>query len=299
MSLRILQFGATGQVARELSAAARECDSTIKTLSRAEADFARPEEVTAAFRQYPADIVINAAAYTAVDKAESEPDLARKINATAVGALAEACASRGVPLLHVSTDYVFDGRKPASYVEDDSPNPLNVYGRTKWEGEEAIRQAGGPHVILRTSWVYSRHGANFPKTILRLAAERDRLNIVSDQRGCPTSAADIAATILSIAHRLSGNAQPGQLGTFHYAGAPDTSWFEFAGAIVAQARSWAGLKAELHPIPSISYPTPAQRPPNSRLDCTKLANAYAIVPKSWRHSLELVLNQLKQDRGES
>jgi len=290
---RILQFGTIGQLGIELMAAARDAGLPVTAISQDVADFTRPDDVVRAVRETEADIVVNAAAYTAVDKAESEEALARTINADTVGAMAQACAARGLPLIHVSTDYVFDGAKPAPYVETDRVNPQNAYGRTKLAGELAVAAATPRHVILRTSWVYSAHGNNFVKTMLRLGTERDTLNVVNDQYGAPTSAANIAAAILSIARALHARAPQDSFGTFHFTDGGETSWYGFAQAILEEAQAWTAIKAQVHPIPTSGYPTPARRPVNSRLDCAKIERVYGIGLVPWRDALTRVLAQLK------
>jgi dTDP-4-dehydrorhamnose reductase len=291
--LHLLQFGAEGQLGQELTRIAGH-DNAIRHSVRsiAEVDFTKPEQITdAVLGAEEVDIVINAAAYTAVDRAESEPALAQAINGVAVGRLAEACYMRGVPLIHVSTDYVYDGAKPAPYVESDSTNPLNVYGRTKLAGEELIRACLDSHVILRTSWVYSAHGANFVKTMLRLGAEREELRVVDDQIGAPTSAADLAQAIVTIARALAEDQR--SFGTFHFANQGETSWRQFAEEIFAQA-GWAGIRARVVPIASVDYPTPARRPANSRLDTAKIREVFGIVPPPWQKSLTSVLADFPQ-----
>jgi dTDP-4-dehydrorhamnose reductase len=281
--LRIAVFGRTGQVAREL---ARHDGVTCH--GREAADFADPEAVARAARSVEADAIVNAVAYTAVDRAESEEHLARTVNAVSVGALAEAAARRGLPLVHISTDYVFDGSGTAPRRPDDPVGPLGAYGRTKLEGEGAVAAAGGAHAVLRTSWVFSAHGANFVKTMLRLGAERDRLRVVADQIGGPTPAAGIASACLGIARTLVR--APELSGTYHYAGAPDTSWAGFARAIFAEA----GLGVEVEDIPSSDYPTPAARPGNSRLDCTATEAAFGIARPDWRPALRETIAALRQ-----
>jgi dTDP-4-dehydrorhamnose reductase len=236
--------------------------------------------------QVEADAIVNAVAYTAVDRAETEHDLARVVNATSVAALAEAAALRGLPVVHISTDYVFDGGGDRPWHPDDPAGPLGAYGRTKLEGEEAVRAAGGPHAILRTSWVFSAHGANFVKTMLRLGAERDRLRIVADQIGGPTPARAIAAACVRIAGALARD--PGLSGTYHLAGAPDVSWAGFARAIFEEA----GLTVAVEDIPSSDYPTPAARPKNSRLDCRSTETAFGLARPDWRAGLRDVLADL-------
>jgi dTDP-4-dehydrorhamnose reductase len=294
--LSILQFGETGQLARELVRAASGLpDFALQPVGRDRADFMHPEQVTAALTGVAnVDVVVNATAYTAVDKAEAEPDLARCVNATAVAALAKACASRRVPLIHVSTDYVFDGTKDGTYREDDAPSPLSVYGRTKLEGENAARSAAPQHVIIRTSWLYSAHGINFVKTMLRLGAERDELRVVADQHGAPTSAANLARAILSIADRIAHDNSAGLSGTFHYADAGETTRLQFAQAIFEDAASWANIKAHIVPAATADFPAPARRPPNSLFDCSKIEKTYGLARQPWRASLASVLEDVRK-----
>jgi len=233
-------------------------------------------------------VVINAAAYTAVDRAEEEEALALAINAAAPGAMAGACAHLDVPFLHVSTDYVFDGTGQRPWQETDPVAPQNAYGRTKLAGEEAVRASGARHILLRTAWVFSAHGANFVKTMLRLSETREALNVVEDQIGGPTPAADIAATLLSLADPMRDGAKGG---TYHYAGEPHTSWAGFAREIFQQA----GRDVTVTGIPSSDYPTPARRPLNSRLDCAKLATDFGITAPDWQDGLSRVLKELSSD----
>lgn len=277
----LLVFGLTGQVARELQRLAPEA----VFLSRAEADLSDPAACAAAIRAHRPAAVINAAAYTAVDKAESEEALATVINGAAPAAMAEACAELDVPFLHISTDYVFDGSGAAPWTVGDAVAPLNAYGRSKLAGEEGVRAAGGAHAILRTSWVVSSHGNNFIKTMLRLSETRDALNIVDDQIGGPTPAADIAATLLKMAAAMRAG-QPG--GTYHYGGTPAVSWKDFACEIFAQA----GREVAVSGIPSSDYPTPARRPLNSRLDCSGLKRDFDIDPPDWKAGLARILREL-------
>ncbi len=279
--VRLLVFGRTGQVSRELS----RIPGTV-CLGREAADFADPDAVRRAAQDAEADAIINAVAYTAVDRAETEEDLARTVNAVSVGALAEVAAARGLPLIHISTDYVFDGGGEAPWRPDDPVGPLGAYGRSKLEGEAAVRAAGGAHAILRTSWVFSAHGTNFVKTMLRLGAERDRLRVVSDQIGGPTPAVGIAAACVRIAEALVPD--PDLSGTYHYAGTPDTSWAGFARAIFDEA----GLAVEVEDIPSSEYPTPAARPRNSRLDCSSTEAIFGIPRPDWHVALRDVLAEL-------
>ncbi|MEP1328078.1 dTDP-4-dehydrorhamnose reductase [Pseudophaeobacter sp.] len=282
--MSVLVFGKTGQLACELA----RLDGVI-CLGRDAADLSDPEICADVIRARRPDAVINAAAYTAVDRAEAEEELATVINGVAPAAMARACADLQIPFVTVSTDYVFDGSGDAPWRPGDATAPLGAYGRSKLAGEEAVRAAGGAHAILRTSWVVSAHGANFIKTMLRLGAERERLTIVADQIGAPTPARDIAIACLTIARQLAED--PGKTGTYHLAGHPETSWAGFAREIFARAR----LSCEVVDIPSSDYPTPAQRPLNSRLDCATLETVFDLSRPNWR----VGLNEILEDLGES
>ncbi len=283
---RLLVFGRTGQVARELARLTPEAGFEARYLGRDEADLTDPEACARAIRNSGADAVINAAAHTAVDRAESEPELAQLINALAPAAMARATAALGVPLVHISTDYVFDGSGEQPRTESDPTGPLGVYGRTKLEGERAIAEAGGQWAVLRTSWVFSAHGANFVKTMLRLGAGRDELRVVADQHGGPTPAADIAGACLSMVQAMLEN--PARGGIYHFSGAPDTTWAGFARDIMAQA----GLACRITDIASSDYPTPARRPMNSRLDCAAIQRDFGVARPDWRAGLAQVLLEL-------
>lgn len=280
--MRLLVFGRTGQVAREL--ARRVPGATF--LSREAADLAQPGTCAAAIATHAPEAVINAAAFTAVDRAETDEAEAMRVNADSPAAMAEACAARGIPLVHLSTDYVFDGSGSRPWAPGDTPAPINAYGRSKLAGEEAVRAAGGGHVILRTSWVFSAHGANFVKTMLQLSETRAALAVVDDQIGGPTPAGDIAAACLTIARAL--REAPDKTGTHHFAGAPEVSWKDFAEAIFARA----GRAVTVTGIPAAEWPTPAPRPLNSRLDCTTLQAAFGIARPDWRAGLATVLKEL-------
>ncbi|WP_373387076.1 dTDP-4-dehydrorhamnose reductase [Pseudomonas alcaligenes] len=281
--MKILITGRHGQVSRELQLALGG-QAELLVLGQAELDLGDGAAIRSAVRRSRPDLLINAAAHTAVDQAESEPESAFAINATAPGVLAEEALALGIPLIHYSTDYVFDGSKSAPYDEDDRPNPLGVYGRSKLAGEEAIRAVGGQHLILRTSWVYSLHGRNFLLTMQRLLQEREELRVVADQIGAPTWAGSIArATAELIQHWRNGQAGP--WGTYHLTGQGETSWFGFAEAIAAQLRQQGKPCARLEPIASSDYPTPARRPLNSRLDCTRLQQAWDIRLPDWHAAL--------------
>ncbi|WP_103257221.1 dTDP-4-dehydrorhamnose reductase [Tabrizicola aquatica] len=282
--MKLLVFGQTGQVARELQRLAP--DATC--LGRDAADLMDPAACSAAVAATDADAIINAAAWTAVDKAEAEEPAATIVNGDAPTAMAQAAAARGLPFLHISTDYVFDGTGDRPFTPDHPTGPLGAYGRSKLAGEIGVRAAGGPHAILRTSWVVSAHGANFVKTMLRLSETRDRLTVVADQIGGPTPAAAIAAALLDMARHLA--ADPAKSGTYHLSGAPDTSWADFAREIFRQA----GRSTAVEDIPSSAYPTPAQRPLNSRLDCTSLATTFGIARPDWRQGLAAIMKELTQ-----
>ena len=286
--MHIVVIGRTGQLAREIARAAPKA----VLLDRTEADLSDPAAAAAGVRARAADAdaVINAAAWTAVDAAEAEEDAARAVNADAPGAVAAACAALGVPFLHVSTDYVFDGSGDRPWREGDATAPLGAYGRTKLAGERAVTEAmdgtGVPHAVLRTSWVISAHGSNFVKTMLRLGAERAELSVVDDQVGAPTPAAELAAALLRMAARLRAPDAPS--GVFHLESRPHVSWAGLAARIMERA----GLSCRIVPIPSAAYPTPAPRPLNSRLDGGRLRDAFGIGPVDWRPGLDSILREL-------
>lgn len=281
--MSLLVFGKTGQVARELQ---RRAPDAI-FLGRDAADLSDPAACAAAIDKIRPTAVINAAAYTAVDAAESEEPLATRINGDAPGAMARACARLGCPFVHISTDYVFDGSGTTPWPVDAPTGPLGAYGRSKLSGEQAVRAPGGVHAILRTSWVVSAHGRNFVKTMLRLGAEREKLTIVADQVGGPTPAGDIAEACLAMAGQLAKD--PSKSGTYHFSGAPDVSWADFARAIFARA----GLACEVEDIPTSAYPTPAARPANSRLDCSATLSAFGIARPDWRNGLSTIIKDIK------
>ncbi|MEZ5778800.1 MAG: dTDP-4-dehydrorhamnose reductase [Paracoccaceae bacterium] len=286
--MRALVFGTTGQVAIELARRAPS-DMHVEGLDRNRADLLDAAACAEAVLSAEADIVINSAAYTAVDQAESDPGTANSVNAEAPGAMARAAAARGLPFLHVSTDYVFDGSATRPWREDDPVAPLGVYGATKLAGERAVERAGGAHVILRTAWVFSAHGKNFAKTMLRLGAERDALSVVDDQRGGPTPAAAIADALWQIAAAFGTGR--GQSGIFHFAGTPAVSWADFADAIFDA--SSLPRKPLVARIATSDYPTPAKRPANSALDCSRIRAAYGIEQPDWRQGLTEVIRELE------
>lgn len=294
-SRQVLVTGADGQVGTELAAKSGAHGFSVLALSRSALDITDAEAIGRAIANHNPDIVINAAAYTAVDKAESEPEGANAVNATGPGLLGSACQSAGIPLFHISTDYVFDGSGERAWREDDLVNPLGAYGRSKADGETAVRQATERHIILRTAWVFSAHGSNFVKTMLRLAAEKDRLSIVDDQSGNPTSATDIARVLLYIASSCIDQLQAGKeppWGTYHFSNAGVTSWCGFARAIMAGSLRRGGPSVPVTPITTAEYPTPAKRPANSVLDCDKLKTIFGIETRPWQEALDDVLDQL-------
>lgn len=288
-SLKILITGQHGQISQELQQRLQDLGELI-VLGRDQLDLADADLIRQQVRAHRPGLIINAAAHTAVDLAESEPDAAFAINAIAPGILAEEAKALGIPLIHYSTDYVFDGSKPAPYTENDTPNPLGVYGQSKLAGEQAIAAVGGQYLILRTSWVYSSHGKNFLLTMQRLLQEKPQMRIVADQIGAPTWAGTIAnSTRVLIEQWLAGKA--GAWGVYHLTAQGETSWFGFAAAIGEQLRAEGKACAELEPIPSSAYPTPAQRPLNSRLDCTRLQQQWHVSQPQWQDALHECLAQ--------
>ncbi len=294
--MRLLLLGGTGQVGREFLSLAFPKGTDVVAPTRADRDVTDPWAISKLIAAYPWDAVINAAAYTNVDRAESDQAAAFAVNAEAPSHLASETERHAIPLIQISTDYVFDGRKGAPYVETDPTAPLNFYGASKLAGEQAVAALNPRHIILRTSWVYSPHGHNFVRTILRLAAERDRLTIVEDQRGCPTAARDIAQACRDIALLCAAEpartSQGAPYGLFHFAGAGEASWFEFARAIIEMAAPRLARQPQIVPIRTIDYPTPAVRPADTRLDCTAIGRGFGIRPRPWRDSLKDTLDQL-------
>jgi dTDP-4-dehydrorhamnose reductase len=281
---RILLTGGNGQVGRALRQLLPHSEMLI-TPDRGALDLANPDSIRNAVRGCHPTLIINAAAYTAVDRAETEADLAMAVNGIAPGVLAEEAKRLSVPLVHYSTDYVFDGKKPTAYTETDAPNPLNVYGKTKLAGEQAVRAVGAAHYILRTSWVYAAEGANFLNTILRLARERPELRIVDDQTGAPTWARAIAEMTLQMLNISRDDANP-QHGLYHLTATGAVTWYGFARAILDEAQKISGaVPPRLTPITTADYPLPALRPVNSRLDTTRLTATFGIRPAPWQDML--------------
>lgn len=299
MLKKILLTGVNGQVGHALKT--RLSQYEVFALTREQLDLTRTHDIKRVVREIKPDIIINPAAYTAVDKAESEPELAYAINATAAQVLAEEAARLNAGLIHFSTDYVYDGCKASPYLETDGVSPMSVYGKSKLAGEEAIGEVSVPHLILRTSWVYGAYGKNFLKTILRLAAERDNLRIVADQFGAPTSSESIGNSVVQVLDAWQIN-QENQTGVYHFTNTGEASWYEFSCEIVnnynalKHANNWPVLKIDVENIAAIStadYPTPAVRPANSKLDNTKLKNVFKLELPSWQQGLQQVMQTLR------
>jgi dTDP-4-dehydrorhamnose reductase len=301
--MRILLTGTSGQVGGALLALLRERYEVLAP-QRAEFDLSQPDALAAALDRFRPDLIINPAAYTAVDRAEDEPELAMRVNAEAPAALSRWAAQFKVPLVHFSTDYVFDGSGKTPWREDDPCRPLSSYGRSKWEGEQAIQASGAPHLIIRTSWVYAAHGKNFLRTIARLAHERNELRVVADQFGAPTSAPSIADAVLAL---LAGRSSVAEValdfaaakGLVHLANAGTTSWHGFASAIVEglKARGQVIKADAVHAITTKDFPTKAVRPVNSRLDLSRLREMFGMTPLPWEHALQCELDVLVQLAG--
>ncbi len=295
--MRLAVTGKNGQVVSALHALAGP-GLEIVALGRPELDLARPDTVFKALREAKPDVVVSAAAYTTVDKAESEPDIAFAVNRDGAKAVARAANDIGVPVIHISTDYVFDGTKATAYVENDPTGPASVYGRSKLEGEQAVCESTDNYAVLRTAWVYSEYGSNFVKTMLRLSESRDEINVVADQFGCPTSANDIAIAIVSIAKRLATDPSAHLRGVFHMSGTGETNWAGFAKQIFEFSAENGGKSMIVNDITTAQYPTPARRPANSRLDCSKLEEVYGIRLPEWQTSTRAVMAALAQNKKE-
>lgn len=293
--MRILVTGKEGQVDTSLQTLGENLGLEIIRIGLPEIDLSKPETLEAPIREIRPDAIISSAAYTAVDKAETETDLAQAINGDAPGVLARLAAELDIPILHLSTDYVFAGDKDGLYDETDTPAPVSVYGRTKLSGEEQIRAATDNHVIVRTAWVYSPYGNNFVKTMLRLGETREELNVVADQHGCPTYAPEIARALLAITQQVVVDRDPTLRGTFHLTGQGETTWAEFASAIFKGAFERGRKRVRINPITTAEYPTLASRPANSRLNGDKLDAIYGLRLDPWDVSLDDCLNKLITD----
>lgn len=297
--MKILVTGKNGQVGHELM-------KTLAPLGKVtgvdvkECDLSQSAAIEALLDRVEPDIIVNPAAYTAVDKAESEPTIAHAVNAQAPKILARYAARHNIPIIHFSTDYVFDGSKVEPYIEDDEVNPKSVYGKTKWLGEDAVRKMAAKHIIIRTSWVFGAHGVNFLKTMLKLAQERDKLSVVSDQFGAPTSACMLAEAVAQIIKELSEPGSYRKYGTYHVAATGETSWHGYAQVVVEKANK-LGLVTkisakEIKPITTKEYPMPAVRPANSRLDTTKVRTVFSVRLPKWQDEVERVLKELLKEK---
>jgi dTDP-4-dehydrorhamnose reductase len=297
--MKILLLGKNGQVGWELQRSLAPLGEVL-ALDRQSTthcgDLSQPERLAQTVREWRPDVIVNAAAHTAVDKAESEPDVARCLNATAPAALAQAAAEVGAWLVHYSTDYVFNGQGDLPWQEGDATGPLSVYGQTKLEGEQAIAASGCKHLIFRTSWVYAARGGNFAKTMLRLAAERERLTVINDQHGAPTGADLIADVTAHAIRQVMANSAPTLAGIYHLVASGETTWHGYASHVIAQARQInpeLGLKvSDIAPVPTSAFPTPAQRPLNSRLSTHKLQQAFGLVLPPWQQGVNRMLAEI-------
>ncbi len=295
--MRIAVTGGPGQLVLSMAERGPLARHEVVAVGPPELDLSAPDDdaIHAALAAAKPDAIVNAAAHTAVDKAEGEPELAFAINAAGAGAVARAAARLGVPLVHVSTDYVFNGDKAEPYVETDETGPTGVYGASKLAGEQAVMASGADFAILRTAWVYSPFGANFVKTMLRLAKTRDELGVVDDQRGCPTSALDLADAAIAVLGNLKTNLDPALRGLFHATGSGEGTWADLAVAVFATSSARGGPSAHVNRILTADYPTPAKRPANSRLDCSKLAATHGVRLPDWRQGVEQVTTRLVRE----
>ena len=295
---KILITGGSGQLATALAAAAG--DRPLHRVGRPAFDFDRPDTLPALLAKERPALIVNAAAYTAVDRAETEADAAARANHTGPAVLARYAAEAGIPIIHVSTDYVFDGAKGAPYVETDPTNPTGVYGATKLAGEQAVLASGAQAVILRTSWVYAASGKNFVLTMLALSEKHERLRVVADQVGCPTAAGDLAEAILAIADCLKSRCwSPAYGGIFHAAGSGETTWHGLASAAIAENAGFGGKQPPIDAIATADYPTPARRPADSRLDCTKLETVFGVRLPDWRAALTRTIADINTLRAQA
>ncbi|WP_293802247.1 dTDP-4-dehydrorhamnose reductase [uncultured Bosea sp.] len=297
MTLRIAVTGWTGQVVCAMLERVPVGVEVI-ALRRPDLDLAQPKTVAPALRSARPDVIVNTAAYTAVDQAESEPELAMRVNGEAAGEAARAAAALGIPMIQLSTDYVFDGALDRPYREDDPTGPISAYGASKLAGEQAVAAATDNHAILRTAWIYSPFGNNFVKTMLRLAETRNEIGVVADQAGCPTSALDIADAIFTVARNLTGRKEDARLrGVFHMSATGEAVWADVAEAIFAERERQGGKPVRVKRIATADYPTPARRPANSRLDCSKLALAHEVLLPEWQSSLRPCVARLLKDQA--
>lgn len=290
---RILVTGGNGMLARDLTPLLTGAGHRVSSPGHRDLDITRPDDLRRAFDALSPDMVMNCAAYTAVDRAEEEPDAAFAVNRDGPAHLAEACAERDVPLLHISTDFVFDGRSRTPYTEDDPTAPLNVYGMSKRDGEDAVRRVLDRHIMVRTAWLFGAHGGNFVSTMLRLAHERTVLRVVDDQTGCPTWTGDLAAAITVMAGHALGGSGPSPWGTFHYCGGGMTTWYGLACAVIEEARRHEALAVErIEPVTTGEFPRPASRPSWSVLDTARSRSVFGIEPLSWREGVRRMVGSM-------
>ena len=291
--MKILVVGGQGMLGQELMACFPATEFTVVNYGLPELDITNEKSVHHVVDSVHPDIVINAAAFTAVDLAETEIDLAYAVNRDGPKHLGLSCRRMGVPLIHISTDYVFDGKSGRPYREQDPPSPLGIYGKSKWAGEEAIRQCHDKHIIIRTAWLYSIYGNNFVKTILRLASQQTELRVVNDQFGSPTSAKDLARAIQNICVNLGVGGTRDEWGDYHYCGAGETTWFEFARFLIEEGKEFAPLRVQrILPLSTAEYPTPAKRPQYSVLDCAKIQKVFGVLTNHWETSVRNCIKEL-------
>jgi dTDP-4-dehydrorhamnose reductase len=292
--MKIIVTGHKGMLGSDLLPLLRGAGFKVIGLDVDELDITNLEDISRSFEMILPDLVINCAAYTAVDKAESDVEAAFAVNRDGPKNLAKACLDLNIPLIHISTDYVFDGTVTGAYCEDDPINPLGVYGVSKWEGEECVRSCLKQHVIIRTSWLYGINGNNFVKTMIRLSKERDEISVVSDQHGCPTWTRDLAEAIVKITEQISKDQHVTPWGTYHFCGDGRTTWYDFTKSIIMnKGRKEKSEKTpKIAPIETCKYPTPAKRPKCSALDCSKITEKFGIKPRRWEKALELMFDEL-------
>jgi dTDP-4-dehydrorhamnose reductase len=296
--MKILLIGNQGMLGRDLQPRLEEAGFSLKGLDIADMDITRSDDILPHFESFGPDLVINCAAYTAVDKAESEAELAYSVNKDGPANLSSACKKIRIPFIHISTDYVFNGNAKRPYREGDPVSPLGAYGRSKWEGEEAVRSLLEQHIIMRTSWLYGVHGHNFVKTIIRLSHEKEEIRVVADQKGCPTWTGDLSDALVILVQRIDKGSREVSWGTYHFCGAGKTSWYELALAVVKEASRRSSLKVlSVLPIPTSDYPTPAKRPMWSVMDCSKIQDTFDIKPKKWEKSLTVMIEKLYENIG--
>lgn len=291
-TLSVAVIGSQGQLARSLCAKGPLRNADIHTIGRPQLDLSVVRNIADICQSYAPDIIVNAAAYTHVDRAEEDYDLALKINGDGAGRVAGAAQKLGVPVIHISTDYVFNGEKKTPYIEDDRVDPINCYGRSKLEGERQVRAATAGHVILRTAWVFSPFGANFVKTMLRLAEDRDQIGVVADQIGSPTSALDLADGVLQLARKIVEAPSADRFGTYHLTGSGSASWADVAEAVFTASRRFGGPSATVGRISTADFPTPARRPANSQLMNTRLAQTFGVQLRDWTEAVEETVEQI-------